>query len=233
MGWGFTLLKVAHAATGFLLKNFTEENSIKNQSDEVRTSIGAMTFIRNLKEQKTYIQNNEPDDHYIYFSRVESDGSLKCAMDIIKGSEQKPYTDSMVNYIEGHITYSPVDSRQDLKQSIVTFTAEYILKDKTEFIEELKDSFKYELTMSSDKKMLIFSCKRKFSSFEISFTDRKNITYHLKDLKIDSVHDFWEARVEFPQGCSINYPFKDVRIDITIPEDQKQELRKLLLAQSL
>ena len=233
MGWGFTLLKVAHAATGFLLKNLAEGNQVENQPDEVITSIGAMTFIRNFKMQQTYIQNNEPDDHYIYFSRVESDGSLKCAMDIIKGSERKLYTKFMADYIEGHITYSPVDSRQSSEQSIVTFTAEYILKDKTEFLEEIKSHFKYELTMSKDKKMMIFTCKKEFISFEISFTDRKNITYHLKDVEIDPVSDLWEARVDLPKGCSTHYPFKDVRIDITIPENEKQSLRKLLLAQSL
>jgi hypothetical protein len=231
MGWGFTLLRVINTASGFLLKNLGEEKLIENAPDEVTTSIGALTFIRNVAKGESYVKNNEDVDYYLYFSRVNQDGSLSCAMDIIPAQKQKEYTAKMTQYIDGHITYSPVDSSKDKTQSVLTFTAEYIQNDKTNFINETQASLTYELTMSKDKKEMIFTSSQKFIAFEISFSDRNNLKFNLKDVAIDNIRDYWEARVLLPQGCSQLYPFKEVRIDITIPEDHKEYLRERLLTQ--
>lgn len=158
-------------------------------------------------------------------------------MRLIEAENTNDYTDLMKDYSDGYITYSPADSSLNPDESVLIFTAEYILHDKTNFFEDKNQDanqdtpIKYELTMNNEKQSWIFSSTREYSKFEISFTDTKGLNFDVRDTKIDYIQDLYVAIVQLPKGCNNTYPYKDVRIEITIPPDHKKSLRERLLSQ--
>jgi hypothetical protein len=234
MGWFNTIIKVVHTAAGLYLKSTSgeEESEIQGSSAQIVTNIGALKFIKNLEDGKTYIQNDESKDYYIYFSRISDNQKqqLECNMTLIHAHSKTDYTDLMSKYCDGYITYNPVDSLDDKEKSVVTFTAEYILASETTFYSSEDHKISYTLAMSQDEKQLNFTSQQAFEKFTISFTDVKGCKFNMEDNFIDKIAEYYLARVDFPQGCNKQFPYKDVTITITLPKKHKESLRKSLLA---
>jgi len=233
MGWFSTVLKVVHTTSGLLLKTVGAEYN-QDATGNVTTTIGALTFtfISDAESKKTTVQNSDNVEYYIYFSRVEDNGFLSCAQKLIQPNEIIDVTNLMAKYRDGHITYVPFSTGS--KGRVISFTAEYILHDETIFSTDDDSQQQYVLTRNNEGDMFIFSATQEFDSFEISFTDKNNINFNLRDVKIDTVgakpHVLYEARVNLPPGCSNNYPFKDVRINMSITAGHAEYLRGKLLA---
>jgi hypothetical protein len=89
--------------------------------------------------------------------------------------------------------------------------------------------------MSQDKgdnKEFIFSATRKFDSFEMSFIDRNGVTFNVRDEIIDTIRNIYVARVNLPSGCSRVYPYKDVKILVTISGQHLNDLKQELLGKN-
>lgn len=233
MGWFSTVLKVVHTTSGLLLKTVGAEYN-QDATGNITTTIGALTFtfISDVQSKKTTVYNSDNVEYYIYFSRVEDNGFLSCAQKLIKPNQEINVTDLMAKYRDGHITYVPFSA--DSNGRVISFTAEYILHDETIFSTDDDPRQQYVLTRNKESDMFIFTATQEFDSFEISFTDKNNINFNLRDVKIDKVgtnpYLLYEARVNLPPGCSNNYPFKDVRINMSITPGHVEYLRGKLLA---
>jgi hypothetical protein len=227
MGWFNTIVKVVHTAAGLYLNNVRAEDC-QNDTGKVTTRIGALTFIRDLQQEKTTVQNADKTKYYIYFSRVDDKGELLSRQCLIPPNETLDVTDTMKTYYDGQITYAP--AFENSNSTVISFTAEYILHDITTFSDDEDPKLKYWLTRNSEADMFIFSATQKFDTFEISFNDKNNINFNLRDVKIDQpTPDRYEARVDLPPGCDHNYPFKDVKIHIGISGQHAEYLQQKLL----
>lgn len=242
MGWFSaisTIAKVAHTASGLYLRNFGANNQAAsiNDPNKVVTNIGALSFIHDVENKKSVVKNNEKSPYYVYFSRVNrvedndlsKNNSLSSKHLLIEPNQELEVTTVMKDYSDGEITYTPAFTHKDTDQSLVSFTAEYILTDLTIFNDENNPDGNYVLAMNEERTQLLFTCTEKFDSFEISFNDKNNINFNLKDVKIDRPRTkLYEARVDLPSGCNSDYPLKDVRIQVGISGEHKNYLMQKL-----
>ncbi|MGC1308985.1 MAG: hypothetical protein WA885_17295 [Phormidesmis sp.] len=231
MGWFSSIVKIANTATGFYLNNFADDGQGISADSQSRatTTIGDLSFINDVKDQKTWIENKSDQDYYAYFSSAQDDGNLSGEHFLIKAKDKSDFTACMKKYKDGQITYSPSTESKTNDASVISFAAEYIVKDSTKF----GGDGEYELTMSKDKKtnkQLIFSARREFDSFEMSFVDRNGINFNVRDEAIDIASDIYMARVDIPSGCSEIYPYRDVKILVTVSGEDLKDLKQELLS---
>jgi hypothetical protein len=231
MGWFSTLIKVVHTASGLYLQNFGDNLSANDSggTSQVTTQIGALSFIKNVQTGEATVTNNENKSYYIYFSRLGNDNTLECNHLIIEPKQTLDVDQQMKEFADGHINYTPVELSSSSDDSTVSFYAEYILTNNTKFSDTEHIGYTYELTMSQDKSEMIFTASEEFQNFEILFMDRNGIIFNLRDPKIDKIRDqIYEARVSMPSGCDINYPFRDVKILMTISGEHLEGFKKVL-----
>lgn len=146
MGWLSTIVKVVNTASGLYLQHFGANNQVGSINDlnNVVTNIGALSFIHDVEKKTSIVKNNEKNPYYLYFSRVNrvqdndksKDNSLSSKHLLIQPNQELDVTKVMKDYSDGQITYIPAVTDEGTDQSLVSFTAEYILTDLTIFNDE-------------------------------------------------------------------------------------------------
>lgn len=228
MGWFSTVLRVVNTASGLLMNKSTGLTDEEVGGDEVTTTIGGLTFVRNIKTQKSSVQTKDQKEYYIFFSRLGKNNVLQCRTIITKDNVKSTDLDNALErYSDGYITYLPVTVNNG--EHFIAFTAQYIFQKDTKFSDD-KSGNTYQLSYGLEKGQGIFrfNSKNEFLSFRMSFTDRNGINLSVSDTHIDKNLDVYSAKTILPEGCDQNLPYEDVRIEIKIPVDHLNALKKRL-----